>query len=162
MIAGKNPNIFEKWCNGIIGITFTCLLVMLASSMATSRPAIVTRRAAIFRVAGIVIIGVFIGRKFCVIMRPAIMLPQASRLMELITSGLFSLIGERARNRGVPITTKYTNRKLYTAVNDVAINVRVRAQAFRWEVFRASIIASFEKNPARKGVPVSAKLPIVK
>ena len=48
------------------------------------------------------------------------------------------------------------------AVNDVAIRVRVRAQAFKWEVFRASIIASLEKNPAKKGVPVSAKLPIVK
>lgn len=29
-------------------------------------------------------------------------------------------------------------------------------------MFRASIIASFEKNPARKGVPVKARLPIVK
>lgn len=44
----------------------------------------------------------------------------------------------------------------------MAIRVRVRAQALRYEVLRASIIASFEKNPARKGVPVSAKLPIVK
>lgn len=30
------------------------------------------------------------------------------------------------------------------AVNDVAIIVRVRAQAFRWEVLRASMIESFE------------------
>lgn len=29
-------------------------------------------------------------------------------------------------------------------------------------MFRASIIASFEKNPAKKGVPVRAKLPMVK
>lgn len=29
-------------------------------------------------------------------------------------------------------------------------------------MFRASIMASFEKNPARNGVPVSARLPIVK
>lgn len=29
-------------------------------------------------------------------------------------------------------------------------------------MFRASIIASFEKNPARKGVPVRAKLPMVR
>lgn len=122
---------FEKWCVEIIGVIFTCLLVKLASSMATSRPAIVTMRAAIFKVIDIVMIGVFIGGKFCVIMSPAIMLPQASRLMELITSGLFSLIGDRGRNRGVPIITKYTSRKLYTAVNDVAISVRVRAQAFR-------------------------------
>lgn len=40
--------------------------------------------------------------------------------------------------------------------------MRVRAQAFRLDVFRASMIASFEKKPARKGVPARARLPIVK
>lgn len=48
------------------------------------------------------------------------------------------------------------------AVKEVARSVRVRAQALRWEVLRASIMASFEKKPARKGVPVRARLPIVK
>ena len=48
------------------------------------------------------------------------------------------------------------------AVKDVASKVRARAQALRWEGFRASMIASFEKKPARKGVPVSARLPIVR
>lgn len=48
------------------------------------------------------------------------------------------------------------------AVNEVASKVRVRAQALRWEVFKASIIASLEKNPAKNGVPVSARLPIVR
>ena len=38
----------------------------------------------------------------------------------------------------------------------------MRAQAFRFEVLRASIIASLEKKPARKGVPVRARLPIVR
>lgn len=38
----------------------------------------------------------------------------------------------------------------------------VRAQALIWVVFRASMIASLEKNPARKGVPVRARLPRVK
>lgn len=38
--------------------------------------------------------------------------------------------------------------------------MRARAQALRWDVFRASIIASLEKKPARKGVPARAKLPI--
>lgn len=47
------------------------------------------------------------------------------------------------------------------AVKDVARRVRARAQAFKWEVFKASMIASFEKKPARKGVPVRARLPIV-
>lgn len=48
------------------------------------------------------------------------------------------------------------------AVKEVARRVRVRAQAFRWDVLRASMMASFEKNPAKNGVPVSAKLPMVK
>ena len=47
-------------------------------------------------------------------------------------------------------------------MNEVARRVRVRAQAFRLEVFRASIMASLEKNPARNGVPVRARLPIVR
>lgn len=42
----------------------------------------------------------------------------------------------------------------------MAKRVRARAQALRWDVFRASIIASLEKKPARKGVPARAKLPI--
>lgn len=40
--------------------------------------------------------------------------------------------------------------------------MRIRAQALRWDVFSASMMASFEKKPAKKGVPVRAKLPIVK
>lgn len=48
------------------------------------------------------------------------------------------------------------------AVNEVARRVIVRAQAFRWDVFIASIMASFEKKPDRKGMPVKAKLPIVR
>ena len=44
----------------------------------------------------------------------------------------------------------------------MASNVRVGAQALRWDVFMASIMASLEKNPARKGVPVRARLPIVR
>lgn len=115
----------------MVGVIFICLFVKLANSMATRSPTIVTARAAIFKIVGIVITGAFMGRKFCVIISPAMMLPQASRLIELMTSGLFSLIGARGRNRGVPIITKYTNRKLYTAVNEVAISVRVRAQALR-------------------------------
>ena len=48
------------------------------------------------------------------------------------------------------------------AVNEVASRVSVRAQALRCDVFSASMIASLEKNPARKGVPVKARLPTVK
>lgn len=80
--------------------------------MAVSRPIIVTIRAAIFKVSGIVMIGVLEVRKFDVIINPAIILPQASRLIGLITDKLFSLIGDRGVNRGVPIVTKNTTRKL--------------------------------------------------
>lgn len=47
------------------------------------------------------------------------------------------------------------------AVNEVAIRVRTNAQAFVYELVKASMIASLEKNPARKGVPVRARLPMV-
>lgn len=60
------------------------------------------------------------------------------------------------------MVTKNTTRRLYTAVKDVAISVSARAQAFRWEVLRASIIASFEKKPARNGIPVRARLPTIR
>lgn len=46
-------------------------------------------------------------------------------------------------------------------MKQVAIRVRARAHAFRCEVFRASIIASFEKNPARNGAPARARVPTV-
>lgn len=106
MTMGKNPSMFEKWCVGIVGVIFICLLVRLASSMAVNRPMIVTKRAAIFRVVGIVMTGVFAGRRFWVMISPAVMLPQASRLRGLITNGLFSLIGHRGENRGAPMITK--------------------------------------------------------
>lgn len=47
-------------------------------------------------------------------------------------------------------------------MKEVARRVKVRAQAFRYEVLRASMMASLEKKPARKGVPVRARLPIVR
>ena len=89
-----------------------CLLVREANSRARSKPRIVTVRAASFSRGGIDITGVFKGRMFEVISRPAMMLPQASRLIGLITAGLFSLIGERELNRGCPMETKKTTRRL--------------------------------------------------
>lgn len=73
---------------------------MDASSNAVRRPRIVTISALSFRVGCIVMMGVLRGRMLDVIRRPAIILPQASRLIGLITAGLFSLIGERAVKRG--------------------------------------------------------------
>lgn len=102
----------EKWWAGRVGVGEYCLFVREASSRATRTPRTVTVRAASFSRGGIVIMGVLSGRMLDVIRRPAMMLPQASRLMGLITAGLFSLIGESALNRGWPITTKKTIRML--------------------------------------------------
>lgn len=102
----------EKWWADKLGVGLNCLAVRDASSRAISRPAIVTARAASFSSGGMVMTGVFSGRMLEVIRRPAIMLPQASRLMGLMTAVLFSLMGERALNRGWPIETKNTTRRL--------------------------------------------------
>lgn len=72
----------------------------------------VTTKAANLIKGGMVIIGVLRGIMLEVIRRPAMMLPQARRLMGLITAGLFSLIGESDENRGCPIETKKTTRRL--------------------------------------------------
>lgn len=89
-----------------------CLVVVDARSRATSRPVIVTKRAEILSTRGIERIGVFRGREYEVITRPARMLPQASRFRGLMTVGLFSLIGDRGVNRGCPMDTKNTSRRL--------------------------------------------------
>jgi len=60
----------------------------------------VTISALSFSEGCIVMMGVFRGVMLEVISRPAMMLPQASRLIGLMTAGLFSLIGERGRKRG--------------------------------------------------------------
>lgn len=80
--------------------------------MARSKPITVTVRAAILRRVGMVITWVLRGRMLEVMSRPAIMLPQARRLIGLMTAGLFSLIGDRGLNRGWPIDTKNTTRRL--------------------------------------------------
>lgn len=95
-----------------MGEVLNCFEVSIASSMAVKKPKIVTESAASLRRGGIVMIGVFDGKKLDVIISPAIILPQAKRLIGLITAGLFSLMGERGRNRGVPIVTKKITRKL--------------------------------------------------
>lgn len=64
------------------------------------RPIMVTSNAAILAKKGIVITGVLIGVKLDVKMSPAMMLPQARRLIGLEIKGLFSLIGERGSERG--------------------------------------------------------------
>lgn len=109
---GKKPSILEKWWVVRWGVGLNCLLVRDASSRAISSPRIVTVRAASFSKGGMDMIGVFSGSMLVVIRRPATMLPQASRLMGAMTARLFSLMGESAANRGCPIDTKKTTRKL--------------------------------------------------
>lgn len=111
-MGGKYPSTFEKLCNLMLGVVFNCFEVRLASSKAVIRPISVTIRAPSFSKGGIVMIGVFVGVMFEVRMSPAIILPQASRLIGLITLGSFSLMGERGRNRGVPMDTKKITRRL--------------------------------------------------
>lgn len=110
--AGKNPSMLEKLWGMRLGTALNCLLVSDASSSAIRRPKIVTRRAANFNGRGMVITGVLEGRKFEVIKSPATMLPQANRLIGLITEGLFSLMGAMAVKRGCPMETKKTTRRL--------------------------------------------------
>lgn len=88
------------------------MFVKDASSRAVKRPMAVTNKADSFSKGGIVIVGIFRGKIEEVIKRPARMLPHASRLMGFNTAGLFSLIGERGKNRGWPMDTKYTTRML--------------------------------------------------
>lgn len=89
-----------------------CLLVREASSRAIKSPVMVTARAANLRRGGMVITGVLERGKFEVRISPATILPQASRLMGLITAGLFSLMGDSGEKRGYPIETKNTTRML--------------------------------------------------
>lgn len=112
IVVGKNPSMLEKWWRGRLGVVLNCLDVREASSIAIRRPVMVTIRAASFREGGIVMMGVLDGRKLEVIRRPAIILPQARRLIGLRAAGSFSLIGAKGRNRGVPMVTKNTTRKL--------------------------------------------------
>ena len=95
-----------------MGVSFNCLLVMDASSSAARRPKIVTERAASLIIGAIVRVGVFKGIMLELIMNPAIILPQARRLIGLITRGSFSLIGVSASNRGLFIETKKIIRRL--------------------------------------------------
>jgi len=95
-----------------VGVILNCLPVMVASSRATISPRIVTMSALSFRLECMVMVGVLSGVRLEVISRPAIMLPHASRLIGLITAGLFSLMGERAGKRGWPIETKKMTRRL--------------------------------------------------
>lgn len=89
-----------------------CLWVKEINSRAVKRPRAVTESALSLRRGGIDIVGVCEGRRLDVSKRPAITLPQASRLRGLEEKGLFSLIGGRARKRGWLVETREVRRML--------------------------------------------------
>lgn len=72
--------------------------------MAIRNPVMVTVIAVSFMCSGIVICGVVIGAIFMEMMNPAKILPMASRLIELIRGGLFSLMVMVGGNRGWPMS----------------------------------------------------------
>lgn len=89
----------EKLCVRII-VVVGSLLVNRLSSMAMSRPMIVTVKAASFRIGGIVIGIIEVGGIFIVRMNPAKILPRVRRVIGFVRFGLFSLIGDIGGKRG--------------------------------------------------------------
>lgn len=81
-------------------------VVKLFSSRAIRKPSTEIIRAIVFRYHGIVRIWILVGGILYEIMNPAIMLPNARRLMGLIRSGLFSLIVIKGGKRGFVMVTK--------------------------------------------------------
>lgn len=112
IIEGKNPNMLEKPWGVKREIILICLEAVVANVRAMIRPRIVTIKAAILRGRGIVITGALCGKKFKVIIRPAMILPQARRSIGIIIIGLFSLMGDKVEKRGDPIVTKKITRRL--------------------------------------------------
>lgn len=85
---------------------------MFDSSSASRIPIMVTMRAAVFVIIGMVIGGVFVGKMLDVMRRPAMMLPNASRVIGLVIVGEFSLIGVMGGIRLNPVWTMMVIRRL--------------------------------------------------
>lgn len=82
------------------------LEVRLFSSSEIRSPIVVINRAVIFSCHGIVMTCILIGGMFCEIIYPAKILPNARRLMGLISLGLSSVIVIKGKYRGFVIVTK--------------------------------------------------------
>lgn len=76
------------------------------SSSAIANPIIVIIIAVVFKYHGMVMVWIVIGGILYEIKNPAIMLPNARRLMGFINLGLFSLMMISGGNRGLVIDTK--------------------------------------------------------
>lgn len=105
MIVGKYPNEVEneEVGEGFVGVR---LLVRLFRSNAITNPVMVTMSAVVFRYQGIVIIWMVVGGMLYEMKNPAMILPSASRLIGLISNGLFSFIMIVEGKRGLDIRTK--------------------------------------------------------
>ena len=101
----ENLEEFDGW------IYFRFCVSRLISN-AIMKPRVVIVRAVSFRCRGMVIRGVVIGGILLDRMKPAKILPMSSRLMGLISSGLFSLIIVEGGKRGCPSSVKKMMRVL--------------------------------------------------
>lgn len=126
----KYPREVEKFEKGVCFVRIS-VWAIFEISRARAIPRAVTTRAVILMWSGMVIGGVFVGRMNEVIRKPARMLPSARRVIGEVTAGLFSFIGVKGGIRVKPVCTSTVMRIVYTAVNDVASRVRIRAQVFR-------------------------------
>lgn len=91
-----------------------------------------------------------------------IILATANRTNGLIAYGSCSFIVDTGLVRGRPISTKKISRRLYTAVKEVAIRVKVMAQMFTYDADIASRMVSLEKKPVMKGTPIKERMLRVK
>lgn len=76
------------------------MFARVVNSSATRVPKMASRRADVFNAVGIVRVGVFTGRSVAEMVKPAMILPQARRLIGAAIAGLDSLIGDSGRVRG--------------------------------------------------------------
>ncbi len=111
MIVGKYPSKVEnlKEFDGCVYFRF-CVSRLISNAI--MKPRVVIARAVSFRWRGIVIRGVVIGGMLLNRIKPAKMLPIRSRLIGLISSGLFSLMVMEGGKRGCPSSAKKMMRVL--------------------------------------------------
>lgn len=126
----KYPRDVEKF-ERVVCFVRMSVWVIFEISRARAMPRAVTIRAVILMDRGMVIGGVFVGMMNEVMRNPARMLPSARRVMGEVTAGLFSFTGVKGGIRTKPVCTSTVIRIVYTAVNDVARRVKIRAQVFR-------------------------------
>lgn len=107
----KYPSVDEKF-RRVFCFGWVRVCVMFRSSRAKIAPKIVAMIAAVFVSMGMVMGGVFEGRVYDVMSRPARMLPRARRVIGLMIVGLFSFMGVIVGVRVCPVWTSKVIRRL--------------------------------------------------